>query len=227
MNKGQSDNMKLKIHFKYTVVILLLVSCTIGGLALYNQNLAVKGLSNAALLLSIVLAIIAILITLWDVAGQKQNVYDMKKEIEKLNSIVNKSSSFSEELEKGLTKIESKYIENTKILNSLQELVIESKETDKPEEFYEKAQSIINKNLSVLDLNNLTNLKKSKEFKVVHREVVNFISKNPGINPKEIQQYFKSNSPKEYHFIYREVLNNIIFNKEVNVDETGGLTINF
>ncbi|GGA31228.1 hypothetical protein [Psychrobacillus lasiicapitis] len=213
----------LKLHFTYTAIILILLTCLVGGLSLYRQDLAISGLSNASLLLSIVLAVIAILITLWDVAGQKQNVYDMKKEIEKLNKIVRKSSNFSQELEDGLSKIEGMNKENLSLLTSLQKLMIESKTNDKPEEFYEKVEELLNYNNFI---NNYNTISGSRDIKIAKKEIMRYVLTNPGLNSNEILYNFKGKSPSHYLF-YKDALNDLIFSKELEVDNEGKLKITF
>lgn len=222
MNEDRYKLMSLKLHFLYTLIFLIAIACIVGGLALYRQDLAIKGLSNAALLLSIVLAVLAILITLWDVSGQKQNVYDMKKEIEKLSKIVNKTSSFSEKLEGGLIKIEGRYQENTKLLTSLYKLVEDSKQDDKPEEFYEKAKKLFTKNME-FSFNDYKNIKSSKEFERAKQNILSYVYDNPGIKENEVYEHFSKSIPEKYMFFYREALNYLVFNEEIKPDNNGGL----
>ncbi|MGE8207828.1 hypothetical protein ACQKP0_25510 [Heyndrickxia sp. NPDC080065] len=66
MNK---DILRIKIHFMYIVIILVFISILLCGALLIGYEGTIKTLSNSSTLLSIVLAVVAILITLWDVAG--------------------------------------------------------------------------------------------------------------------------------------------------------------
>jgi len=109
----------------YCFWIFISISCIVGGLAIFQQDLAVKGLSNAALLLSIVLAVIAILITLWDVAGQKNNISDLKKSVEELGGVtkgLEELTSVSlktiDENQTNLSLISNQLIEAVKVINS-------------------------------------------------------------------------------------------------------------
>jgi len=101
----EMENEKLGLHLKYCIVIFLIISSTIGGLALYNQKLAIVGLSNAGLLLSIVLAVIAILITLWDVAGQRNSIGKVEKSVDDLKNV---SEGLEELVINALEAIESR-----------------------------------------------------------------------------------------------------------------------
>ncbi|EPD52776.1 hypothetical protein HMPREF1210_01156 [Paenisporosarcina sp. HGH0030] len=223
-NTHEINLIKLKIHFKYCISFLIAISCLVGGLALFNQKTAITGLSNASLLLSIVLAIIAILITLWDVSGQKQNVYDMKKEIEKLKKIVDKSSSFSEELETGLTKIEGMNNENLTLLSSLHELMKGIKPDDKPEEFYEKVEELLKNNFSHNE--NLNNMRNSKEFSGAKNEIVAFVLSNSVHQTNEIKDYFKMKYPNHI-ILYREALAELLYKKEIIVGDNGEFEYRF
>lgn len=97
----------------YIVIIMALISIILGGVLLIGYDNAVKTLSNGSTLLSIVLAVVAILITLWDVSGQKNSVYDIKKQVELLENLVEED------------KINRN--ESTKIINSLFDLQDELK----------------------------------------------------------------------------------------------------
>ncbi|WP_088005620.1 hypothetical protein [Indiicoccus explosivorum] len=99
MSDEEVKIVRLNLHLKYIITIFVLVGCTIGGLALYDQEVAIKGLSAAGLLTSIVLAVVAILITLWDVAGQKNNIQDMKSSVEELKEVTAEIKSFVEQID--------------------------------------------------------------------------------------------------------------------------------
>lgn len=105
MNEEQLINKKLHLHLKYIVVIFILVSSTVGGMALYNQDLAIKSLSAASLLTSIVLAVVAILITLWDVAGQKSNILSMQENLKSFNEIIEEFQNISTQNEISINEL--------------------------------------------------------------------------------------------------------------------------
>ncbi|AMQ06750.1 hypothetical protein [Sporosarcina psychrophila] len=221
---GKLKERYIKIYHLYyllgiaAIIIILLVS-----FIFKSSSYAGSMLAFAATLSSVLLAVIAIIITLIDVSGQKQNVFDMKKEVERLAEIIDKSSDFSKELDAGLSQIEKNHQENAKMLTSLYGLVQESKQEDNPEQFYEKAKELLNRNLE----GNMYNVKNTKEFKTAYKEVLNYITIHPGSNPNDILSYFKKNRPGDYIVFYREAINNIIFNKDATIDNQGGLNINF
>ncbi|OIU71039.1 hypothetical protein [Rossellomorea aquimaris] len=88
---------KLKIHFIYVVIILSLALVMLGGILLVGFDDAVKSLSNGATLLSIVLAVVAILITLWDVAGHKNNVAILNQSVKHFKRMINDFEKISDE----------------------------------------------------------------------------------------------------------------------------------
>ncbi|MFC2948132.1 hypothetical protein [Virgibacillus sediminis] len=205
-------------HLYYLLGIAAIIITLLTSFIFKSSEYAGSMLAFAATLSSVLLAVIAIIITLIDVSGQKQNVYDMKKEIEKLSEIVNKSSSFSKELEMGLTKIEKRYQENTDLLSSLYKLVEDSKLDDKPEEFYEKAKKLFSNNID-----SYNRLKNSEEFNKTTQDLKTFVYSNPGMLPTEVINHFSKNFPKKYLYLYKEALDHLIFNEEFTIDKNGGL----
>jgi hypothetical protein len=212
-----------KYHYYYGAALLTVVIILLTAFVFKASDYAGAMLSFAATLSSVLLAVIAIIITLIDVSGQKQNVYDLKKEVDKLGQIVKKSSSFSRELEDGLSKIEERYKENTNLLSSLYNLVEESKKDDNPEVFYEKAKKLFDKNIE-MDLKNYENVRNSKGFKKARADIIQYIFKNPGINEQDVLSYFSSKHPINYMFFYREALNDLLFNEDIDIDKNGGLS---
>jgi hypothetical protein len=83
-----NENEKMKLHLMYISVIFGIILLALLALVFVESTTAISSLSYASTLLSIVLAVIAILITLWDVAGQKNTIYEIKSETEKLKGTV-------------------------------------------------------------------------------------------------------------------------------------------
>lgn len=182
-NKGN-----LGIHLKYCITIFIVVNCIVGGLALYNQKLAIAGLSNAGLLLSIVLAVIAILITLWDVAGQRNTVSTIISVTQSLDNaskdIINNVDSFKSAVERVLEmkdKLEGT-MESIKI--SVEELEYKIEQNDKPEiikkelqEFKNKIKKIeINEN-ATLPLSKKEFYKEYKDLTLISNQIIEMVNK--------------------------------------------------
>lgn len=143
---------RIKIHFMYWVIMLSLFAITLLAVLLIGHQKTVTTLSNASLLLSIVLAVVAILITLWDVAGQKNNIADLQGMVRGFRKIIKDFDKISEEngiainelkdiileLNERVVLYESKFAqienlintsdESTKITKELQELMNKNKE---------------------------------------------------------------------------------------------------
>lgn len=99
------------LHLKYIIVIFILVCSTVGGMALFNQEFAIKSLSAASLLTSIVLAVVAILITLWDVAGQKSNIFTMQETLKSFKDIIEEFQGISGENESSIRELRETIVE--------------------------------------------------------------------------------------------------------------------
>jgi hypothetical protein len=86
LKRNENENMKL--HLMYLSLIFGIISLGLLALVFVESTTAITSLSYASTLLSIVLAVIAILITLWDVAGQKNTIFEIKSETDKLKATV-------------------------------------------------------------------------------------------------------------------------------------------
>ncbi|MCI2924790.1 hypothetical protein [Staphylococcus hominis] len=94
---------RVKLHFKYTASILFGISILIVALVFYDKDVASTYLTYAGTTLSIVLSVIAILITLIDVAGQKKQVYEIYNTSEELKSLVENHRVATNNMEKLMT----------------------------------------------------------------------------------------------------------------------------
>lgn len=110
LNERNLEKEKLKLHFMYVVIILVLVNVMVGAFLLFGKKNALAHLSSAGTLLSIVLAIVAILITLWDVAGQKSNVLDVKNSVEDLKGVTGEITDIIRQFEETNRERESELI---------------------------------------------------------------------------------------------------------------------
>lgn len=100
-----------KLHFIYSVSILAGIIIVLFATILLNYQNTVATLSNSGILLSIVLAIIAILITLWDVAGQKNALFDIKDQIniKEITDEIKESAESSRDLVLSLEDFDSRF----------------------------------------------------------------------------------------------------------------------
>lgn len=87
---NESNEIKrVKLHFIYVSIILSLLILILVSCIFYGIEVSWQFLSFAGVALSLVLSVIAILITLIDVAGQKQQVYEIFKSSEELKESIN------------------------------------------------------------------------------------------------------------------------------------------
>lgn len=121
---------RVKLHYIYTASILFGVLILIVALVFYDKEVASTYLTYAGTTLSIVLSVIAILITLIDVAGQKKQVYEIYNTSEELKSLVENHRVATNNMEKLITgqqeslELYQKNIENVdnvirELMNSL------------------------------------------------------------------------------------------------------------
>lgn len=86
----KKDMDRLRLHFIYVSIILGVLLLLILSYVFFDKQVAWQFLSFAGVALSLVLSVIAILITLIDVAGQKQQVYEIFKSSEELKEVINR-----------------------------------------------------------------------------------------------------------------------------------------
>lgn len=102
-NTANSVIVKVKtiniLHFYYVGSILLIVIIGLVALMFAESTFAGSMLSFAATLSSVILAVIAIIITLIDVAGQRNNILDVKTSVEDLKNVRTEIVSLIGELE--------------------------------------------------------------------------------------------------------------------------------
>lgn len=209
---------KLKLHFIYIVIILVLSNVMIGAFLLFGKKNALAHLSSAGTLLSIVLAIVAILITLWDIAGQKNSIYEIKEQIEKIKNvsddIVNTSETIKENAEasddilNSLKDFEEKSGANFEKLGSrLSEVIVIVEQLNGPNQNDEEKQKVLdelNKIQSDLKISQLSQL--IKEAKRENETKASKMLKN------EFKAYLKQFSIDE--LTYYDIRN--IYNTFVN-----------
>ncbi|MEK4271788.1 hypothetical protein [Paenibacillus sp. FSL R7-0026] len=81
-----------KLHFIYIIVCLTLVILGILAMTIWDKEEAGIGLNNAATASSIVLAVVAIVMTIVDIAGQRSTISDLKDTSETLESNLNQTN---------------------------------------------------------------------------------------------------------------------------------------
>lgn len=75
------------------------------GWTLRDKDSIIESLSNSSILFSIVLAIIGILISLWDVAGQRGALIDVKEQVESLRNFVKEINDHTNESRRVLKEL--------------------------------------------------------------------------------------------------------------------------
>ncbi|MED4634979.1 hypothetical protein P9443_19085 [Peribacillus frigoritolerans] len=197
---------KLKIHFMYIVIILVLSNVMIGAFLLFGKNNALAHLSSAGTLLSIVLAIVAILITLWDIAGQKNSIYEIKDQIEKIKKVSDDIVNTSETIKNNAEASDD-------ILNSLKDF--EAKSGTNFDRLYGQIDQVIEK------------VEQSNGVNGDDNEKQNLIKQlNQMKNDLDIS-LAHSNKKLEYHFEKNKIRNRAFFHyllttynhKKVDKDE--------
>ncbi|WGG44187.1 hypothetical protein [Rossellomorea sp. DA94] len=93
------------VHLIYLGILSLLVIVLLVSYIFSGSEYAGELLNFGATLSSILLAVIAIIITLIDVAGQRSNIYDVKNSVEELKGVAQNFSNLQEE-----------YIKNNEII---------------------------------------------------------------------------------------------------------------
>ncbi|MGD6772421.1 hypothetical protein [Staphylococcus simulans] len=156
--KNNEAEMKIiKLHFKYTASILLGISVLVLAIVFFDKEIAVTYLTYAGTTLSLVLSVIAILITLIDVAGQKKQVYEIYNTSEELKALVKQheiatnNMKNSLENQQGNLELYQKNIDNVdsvikELIDSLNNANNINKQDDEDKEVIENDNGITNAN---------------------------------------------------------------------------------
>lgn len=99
-SKGWKDGYVSKHHLIYLLAIAGIIIVLLLSLLFQDSIYAGAMLSFAATLSSILLAVIAIIITLLDVAGQRSNILDVKTSVDQLKEVTEDITSITQEFEK-------------------------------------------------------------------------------------------------------------------------------
>ncbi|SCU31702.1 Uncharacterised protein [Staphylococcus xylosus] len=102
----KKDLDKLKLHFVYVSIILGVFALLTLSYTFFDREVAWQFLSFAGVALSLVLSVIAILITLIDVAGQKQQVYEIFKSSEELKDTITKQQELIAQHAKNIDNVD-------------------------------------------------------------------------------------------------------------------------
>lgn len=190
MSKDNSKKNRLNLHLIYLIIIFLIVLSVVGGLALYNQQVAISGLSNAGLLLSIVLAVIAILMTLWDVAGQKESLIKVGKSVDDLTTV---SEGLEKLVSNALETIEGKQSELTVVTKALIEKteVLSSAGTSVDFDEITKQLNVLQKGLEINEINEM-----NKKRYLSKKQIKDYYNKNISNEFEDLESYL--NAIKNY-----------------------------
>lgn len=115
-NNGWKDGYVSKHHLIYLLAIAGIIIVLLLSLLFQDSIYAGAMLSFAATLSSILLAVIAIIITLLDVAGQRSNILDVKTSVDQLKEVSEDITSITQEFEKKM------YLRDTQLVTLIEEV---------------------------------------------------------------------------------------------------------
>ncbi|WP_088033504.1 hypothetical protein [Evansella clarkii] len=172
------------LHLRYLASIFGIIIIALLSFYYFGENATVS-LSNAATAISAVLAVIAIVITLNDVAGQRNTVLELKETADKMEKALANANKQLTEIngvrEQLINSMDSVFESNEslkkEVIQSLQTLVSQDKETIPREEFSSKLDEIkdyFDQNQVRHFINNKDALeeKKIKELKLIITELL-------------------------------------------------------
>lgn len=154
-----------KLHLIYVTICLVITIIGILVISIWHQEKTSIGLNNAATAASIVLAVVAIVITLVDVAGQRNTVADLKETAEKLSDNLSEVNESISEI-RGL---------KTELMDSMAIMLKSSEETSRGiislKEKYSKIEAETpNSQSNKSIVNDLEELRNSLNHRILDRE---------------------------------------------------------
>lgn len=195
--------MNQKKELIYTFVIMLLVSgvVTISTIVFYTSEKAVLGISVASTLISIILAVLAIVYTYIDSSSQKENTRQMRESAQKLAESVEEAQAtmnrFSTELE-NVSSLKDELIEKITDTQEWRETLLgELKKIAQPKNGEESVKlEEIEKVIQMNNLNNMSNSKKrGKMLSPLQRRIITLLSAGDHLSIEEINKIIKKTSP--------------------------------
>lgn len=176
--------------YQLLIVTLGFAIITITTIFLYNSEKAVLGISVAGTLISIVLAILAIVYTYIDSSQQKENAAELKKSIKKLRATLHEEKDIVNQLSLEIGEVSKLKDELLLSINETSEwrkqVIDEIKAISKdkrPDEFQEEVENIINKKDSIYQLNFD---KESRNYKL-ERDLYNLVRKYKKVSVNDLQ----------------------------------------
>ncbi|WP_415272761.1 hypothetical protein [Bacillus siamensis] len=133
------------VHLIYTIIISLMLITFIAILAFGKSTVAGNQMNVAATSISIILAVIAILMTLVDVAGQRQSMIDLKETAESLNKSNNEAQKMFQKSMQAVENFENLKETLIKSVDSFKSETIERLEKLKLEGGTEELNTLIEK----------------------------------------------------------------------------------
>lgn len=119
MTKDNPKGYVNKLHLIYIIICMVIVILAILGITIWDKEDAGIGLNNAATASSIVLAVVAIVMTIVDIAGQRKTVSDLRDTAETLEENLVQTNKSLETV----SSLENQLVETMeRILKSHQEL---------------------------------------------------------------------------------------------------------
>lgn len=170
MKKEQPTGHVNKLHLIYIIICLSVVIVAILTIAIWSKEDASTGLNNAATASSIVLAVVAIVMTIVDVAGQRKTVADLKdtaetlgKNLEQANEGIVQIGALKDELLNSMNALQKNYDEITQGISSIQQKY-ESEDVDKGDELIEDLEQIKYKIINPADLQPVKFVRRSSGY---------------------------------------------------------------
>lgn len=201
---------QLRLHLIYLSIIFLVITLGLLSLIFVESVTAIGTLSYASTLLSIVLAVIAILITLWDVAGQKNSILEIKEQSKILKDTVDefqRSNSDAENVIFSIKELQNSFIEEIRKTQQLSFKTLEGLDKLKNSKDEEEKQKIVN------DIEKDIKHKLTEEQMNNTAKAINFYQKHMKIELKRFikdhfgNKYFNlSEAKEEYYGITRDTL---------------------
>lgn len=197
------------VHLVYSIIISLIIITFISILAFGASPDAGNQMNVAATAISIILAVIAILMTLVDVAGQRQAMIDLKETADSLN----RSNEVAQEMiEKSRETVQSfvntkeallKSVEQFKdeTIQSLKDFQAEAEGGVDVQKFNELIQELEVKkdiDLSLINLNSKSEIKRAKDKKKLINSFTDWYYRNYGVVKKVPYNEFNNKLTKEF-----------------------------
>ncbi|MGY4689330.1 hypothetical protein [Salibacterium sp. K-3] len=229
-----SEKSKLvsRVHLIYLSILFAITTIAILTISVWHDENTSAGLNNAATAASIVLAVVAIVMTLVDVAGQRKNIAEIKETADKLEETMkvaseqlNDVNELREEMLEAIEEVRLQNVEqNNEQIQHIKELISKiNYEDDQSAQYKEHLNQMLNmlaKNNETNDLSGSINVSSNQQKIDIEEEIIQMAYKHFGYTPFTLRDLGKVTIYEGQRYtrsLLKNVLKNLVSQNKMDI----------